>query len=257
MRTISRISLKEKENAVVVIIIGTDVLNVMKVKLGSITVSEQVKKAEEKRVRLRSDDTKYSKRHKNENIKYFARGWAYEMIRNEWWKQDSRHAVLLFCFVLHIYSVSLSPPVFVLYGMHGAFVGDCVYNMCMVFISLKWVWFALWTQDVCMHIGTYGDRFKITLTRSITRFFFCWNMNMKPYIGSNERKHPLRCIQIFWTESMESTKEKHRHKTQQNACRVNIFTWKPLWKCSFSYVNQSTSVCSTSTQSRMNSHETS
>lgn len=171
MRTISRISLKEKENAVVVIIIGTDVLNVMKVKLGSITVSEQVKKAEEKRVRLRSDDTKYSKRHKNENIKYFARGWAYEMIRNEWWKQDSRHAVLLFCFVLHIYSVSLSPPVFVLYGMHGAFVGDCVYNMCMVFISLKWVWFALWTQDVCMHIGTYGDRFKITLTRSITRYF--------------------------------------------------------------------------------------
>lgn len=89
------------------------------------------------------------------------------------------------------------------------------------------------------------------------QIFFCWNMNMKPYIGSNERKHPLRCIQIFWTESMESTKEKHRHKTQQNACRVNIFTWKPLWKCSFSYVNQSTSVCSTSTQSRMNSHETS
>lgn len=44
-----------------------------------------------------------------------------------------------FGFVLHIYSVSLSPPVFVLYGMHGAFVGDCVYNMCMVFISLKWV----------------------------------------------------------------------------------------------------------------------
>lgn len=65
---------QEKENAVVVIIIATDVLNVMKVKLGSITVSEQVKKAEEKRVRLRSDNTKYSKRHKNENIKYFARG---------------------------------------------------------------------------------------------------------------------------------------------------------------------------------------